>query len=236
MLRVFHCWASNVLSTSGFGSGRGLGVLGVPGYYLGCCGCFAVAVHVAVSRKSGACSGASSNSILPRTPPLPRSIKHCDKLLCTLPTCALRLAFTPFALSVTTLIVYLQVSFYTPLRPMPRGEGSFEALLRHRPSGILGDGYGDEQRKYGLTTSWRTRPLPLAARANLVSAQQWKLCASGRTKATVGRQAGGEEIHSGMDILVGEMKPTEDRIKWSNRRRNFPQQAYIRRIPVFYFR
>lgn len=63
---------------------------------------------------------------------------------------------------------YPQLCFYEPLTPVPRGEGSFAVMLRRRPGEIFGDGYhGDNGESFGAS-SWRTRPLPLAARATLV--------------------------------------------------------------------
>lgn len=57
---------------------------------------------------------------------------------------------------------------------MPRGEGSFAALLRNRRDQVFGDDYdhsgeaGDGNGATSATSNWRTRPLPLVARVNLV--------------------------------------------------------------------
>ncbi|CAM9405657.1 unnamed protein product [Ectocarpus sp. 4 AP-2014] len=59
-----------------------------------------------------------------------------------------------------------QLSFYVPVLPTPRGEGSFAALLQHWPGRVFGDDY-DHTENVGSKSSWRTRPLPLAARARL---------------------------------------------------------------------
>lgn len=61
-----------------------------------------------------------------------------------------------------------------PLLPMPRGEGSFAALLRNRRDQVFGDDYdhsddgGDGSDAISATFNWRIRPLPLVARINLV--------------------------------------------------------------------
>lgn len=61
-----------------------------------------------------------------------------------------------------------------PLLPMHRGEGSFAALLRNRRDQVFGDDYdhsgvvGDGNDEVSATSNWRTRPLPLVARINLV--------------------------------------------------------------------
>lgn len=57
---------------------------------------------------------------------------------------------------------------------MPRGEGSFATLLRNRRDQVFGDDYdhggvgGDGNNDISATSNWRTRPLPLVARINLV--------------------------------------------------------------------
>ncbi|CAM9950707.1 unnamed protein product, partial [Ectocarpus sp. 12 AP-2014] len=56
--------------------------------------------------------------------------------------------------------------FYVPVLPTPRGEGSFAALLQHWPGRVFGDDY-DHTENVGSKSSWRTRPMPLAARARL---------------------------------------------------------------------
>lgn len=53
-----------------------------------------------------------------------------------------------------------------PLTPTLRGEGSFAALLQRRSGTVFGDEYDHEEVS---KSSWRTRPLPSAARACLVS-------------------------------------------------------------------
>lgn len=63
----------------------------------------------------------------------------------------------------------LQLSFYVPLTPTPRGEGSFAALLQRHSGTGFGDGYDHEEVQHSSRSSWRTRPLPSAARAFLVS-------------------------------------------------------------------
>ncbi|CAM9091877.1 unnamed protein product [Ectocarpus fasciculatus] len=69
-----------------------------------------------------------------------------------------------------------QLSFYVPVLPTPRGEGSFAALLRHWPGRVFGDDYdhtegqdssSNSKENVGSGSSWRTRPLPLAARTRL---------------------------------------------------------------------
>ncbi|CAN0080547.1 unnamed protein product, partial [Scytosiphon promiscuus] len=61
-----------------------------------------------------------------------------------------------------------QLSFYVPLLPTSRGEGSFAALIRSRSDRVFGDDYDYEGRcgqgNVGNNSSWRTRPLPFAAR------------------------------------------------------------------------
>lgn len=68
-----------------------------------------------------------------------------------------------------------QLSFFVPLSPTPRGEGSFAALLRDRHDKVFGEDYdyngggGPEFESDGRSsTNWRTRALPLAAKVNLV--------------------------------------------------------------------
>lgn len=57
---------------------------------------------------------------------------------------------------------------------MPRGEGSFAALLRNRRDHVFGDDYdytgegGGGNDEASATSNWRTRSLPLVARINLV--------------------------------------------------------------------
>eukprot|EP00903_Cladosiphon_okamuranus_P016096 g14858.t1 len=66
-----------------------------------------------------------------------------------------------------------QLNFYVPLVPIPRGEGSFAALLRNRRDQVFGDDYdysgdgGDVNDQIRATSNWRIRSLPLAARINL---------------------------------------------------------------------
>lgn len=86
------------------------------------------------------------------------------------------LPFSPLSFPPCYVLVlfHLKLSFYVPLLPMPRGEGSFAALLRQRRDQVFGDDYdhtgGDTARDDvpTATSNWRSRPLPLAARTNLV--------------------------------------------------------------------
>ena len=57
-----------------------------------------------------------------------------------------------------------------PLRPILRGEGSFADFLQRRSGDVFGDGYHNKDGRDASTSSWRTRPLPLAAKVLLVSA------------------------------------------------------------------
>eukprot|EP00752_Nemacystus_decipiens_P011329 g10067.t1 len=69
-----------------------------------------------------------------------------------------------------------QLSFYVPLSPMPRGEGSFATLLRNRRDQVFGDDYdyggvgGGGNDDISATSNWRIRPLPFVARINLGTA------------------------------------------------------------------
>ena len=63
-----------------------------------------------------------------------------------------------------------QLSFFVPLQPILRGEGSFAAFLRKRSGHIFGDGYHTQNGGDAPSSScWRTRSLPLAAKSLLVS-------------------------------------------------------------------